>query len=52
MMKTQRQTRGGFSLVELIVVIGMLMLLAGAVTTSVAGANRRAKIQACSPCRG
>lgn len=37
--------RGGFTLVELIVVIGMLMLLAGAVTTSVAGARRRAKIQ-------
>lgn len=37
--------RKGFTLVELIVVIGMLMLLAGAVTTSVAGANRRAKIQ-------
>ena len=37
--------RRGFTLVELIVVIGMLMLLAGAVTTSVAGANRRAKIQ-------
>lgn len=35
----------GFTLVELIVVIGMLMLLAGAVTTSVAGAHRRAKIQ-------
>ncbi len=37
--------RRGFTLVELIVVIGMLMLLAGAVTTSVAGASRRAKIQ-------
>ena len=35
----------GFTLVELIVVIGMLMLLAGAVTTSVTGAHRRAKIQ-------
>lgn len=35
----------GFTLVELLVVIGMLMLLAGAITTSVAGAHRRAKIQ-------
>ena len=37
--------RRGFALVELIVVIGMLMLLAGAITTSVSGAQRRAKIQ-------
>lgn len=35
----------GFTLVELLVVIGMLMLLAGAITTSVSGAHRRAKIQ-------
>lgn len=42
---TRLDDRRGFTLVELIVVIGMLMLLAGAVSTSVAGAHRRAKIQ-------
>ena len=36
--------RRGFTLVELLVVIAMLMLLAGAVTSSVASAQRRAKI--------
>ncbi len=34
----------GFTLVELIVVIAMLMLLAGSVTSALAGARRRAKI--------
>ena len=34
----------GFTLVELLVVMAMLMLLAGAVTSSVASAQRRAKI--------
>ena len=34
----------GFTLVELLVVIAMLMLLAGAVTSSIASAQRRAKI--------
>ena len=34
----------GFTLVELLVVIAMLMLLAGAVTSSVAKAQQRAKI--------
>ena len=34
----------GFTLVELLVVIAMLLLLAGAVTSSVASAQRRAKI--------
>ena len=34
----------GFTLVELLVVIAMLMLLAGAVTSSVASAEKRAKI--------
>ena len=34
MMKTQRQTRGGFSLVELIVVIGLMALLS---TISIGG---------------
>lgn len=33
----------GFTLVELIVVIAMLMILAGSVTTAVASARRRAK---------
>ncbi|MGN0847619.1 MAG: type II secretion system protein [Kiritimatiellia bacterium] len=42
---TARMGKQGFTLVELIVVIGMLMLLAGAVTSSVSGAHRRAKIQ-------
>ena len=41
-MKGQRNL--GFTLVELLVVIAMLMLLAGAVTSSVAKAQRRAKI--------
>ena len=36
--------KSGFTLVELLVVIAMLMLLAGAVTSSVAKAQRRAKI--------
>jgi len=34
----------GFTLVELLVVIAMLMLLAGAVTSSISSAQRRAKI--------
>ena len=42
---TRRIDRSGFTLIELIVVIGMLMLLAGAISTSIAGASRRAKIQ-------
>lgn len=45
MTMTDRIAKKGFTLVELLVVIGMLMLLAGAITTSVAGAHRRAKIQ-------
>ena len=40
-----RRNRGGFTMVELLVVIGMLMLLAGAITTSIGSASRRAKIQ-------
>ena len=36
--------KSGFTLVELLVVIAMLMLLAGAVTSSVAKAQQRAKI--------
>lgn len=41
-MKGHRNS--GFTLVELLVVIAMLMLLAGAVTSSVAKAQQRAKI--------
>ena len=41
-MKGQRNL--GYTIVELLVVIAMLMLLAGAVTSSVAKAQRRAKI--------
>ena len=37
--------RGGFTMVELLVVIAMLMLLAGSVTSSVGSASRRAKVQ-------
>ncbi len=40
--KTDRKS--GFTLVELLVVISMLMILAGAVSTSVASSERRAKI--------
>ena len=36
--------RRGFTLVELLVVVAMLMRLAGAVTSSIASAQRRAKI--------
>ena len=46
-MKTQMRQSGGrrgFTLVELLVVIAMLMVLAGAVTSSVSAANLRAKI--------
>ncbi len=45
MTMRSRIGKQGFTLVELLVVIGMLMLLAGAITTSVSGAYRRAKIQ-------
>ncbi len=43
MEKTNRKR--GFTLVELITVIAMLILLMGAVTSAVSGARRRAKIQ-------
>ncbi len=43
-METTKRKRG-FTLVELITVIAMLLLLMGAVTSSVSGARRRAKIQ-------
>ena len=36
---------GGFTIIELITVIAMILLLMGAITTSVTGARRRAKIQ-------
>ena len=37
--------RRGFTMVELLVVIAMLLLLAGSVTSSVGAASRRAKVQ-------
>lgn len=40
-----RGNRGGFTMVELLVVIAMLMILAGAITSSVGSATRRAKVQ-------
>ena len=39
-----RHRTSGFTLVELLVVIAMLMLLAGAITSSVSSAQKRAKI--------
>lgn len=38
-------SRSGFTMVELLVVIAMLLLLAGSVTSSVGSASRRAKVQ-------
>ena len=35
----------GFTLIELITVIGMLLVLIGAISSSVSAAQRRAKIQ-------
>ena len=43
-MENTKRKRG-FTLVELITVIAMLILLMGAVTSAVSGARRRAKIQ-------
>lgn len=43
-MRMVKGSSRGFTLVELLVVIAMLMLLAGAVSSSVASAQRRAKI--------
>ena len=37
--------RKGFTLVELLVVVGMIMLLTGAMTASVTGAMNRARVQ-------
>ena len=37
--------KSGFTIIELITVIAMIMLLMGAITTSVTGARRRAKVQ-------
>lgn len=39
-------SKGGFTLVELLVVIAMLMLLAGSVTSAVVKAQKRSKITA------
>ena len=38
-------TRKAFTLVELLVVVGMIALLTGALSVSVAGAQKRAKIE-------
>ena len=38
-------TKRGFTLIELMVVIGMIAVILGAITTSVSGARRRAQIQ-------
>ena len=45
------ETKGksGFTLIELITVIAMILLLVGAVTSSVSGARRRAKVQQAIP---
>ena len=40
-----RNDRNGFTMVELLVVIAMLMILAGSITSSVGSASRRAKVQ-------
>lgn len=40
-----RNDRNGFTMVELLVVIAMLMILVGSITSSVGSASRRAKIQ-------
>ena len=37
--------RGGFTLVELLVVVAMIMIIAGAFTTSAAAARERARVQ-------
>ena len=37
--------KSGFTIMELITVIAILLLLMGAITTAVTGARRRAKIQ-------
>ena len=37
--------KSGFTIIELVTVIGILLLLMGAITTSVSGARRRAKTQ-------
>ena len=42
-----RKSESGFTLIELLVVVAMIMLLAGALTSAIAGAAKRAKIQAC-----
>lgn len=44
-LRMSRKDKNGFTMVELLVVIAMLMILAGSITTSVGSASRRAKIQ-------
>jgi len=43
-VKIGNRDRRGFTIVELLVVMAMIMLLAGAVTTSVSQANKRARV--------
>lgn len=47
MIMMTKSVKSGFTMIELLVVVGMIMLLAAALTTSISGANRRARIQAC-----
>lgn len=42
-----KNVKSGFTMVELLVVVAMIMLLIAAFTTSISRANRRARIQAC-----
>ena len=44
MISNKRIFRGGFTLVELLVVIGMIAVIMGAITTSVSAAQERARI--------
>ena len=41
----RKKTKSGFTIIELLTVISLILLLMGAVTASVTGARRRAKIQ-------
>lgn len=45
MIRANGRKRSGFTLVELLVVIGMIALIMGAMTTSVNGARKRARVQ-------
>lgn len=45
MIRTTGKSRRGFTLVELLVVVGMIAVIMGALTTSVTAAQNRARIQ-------